>query len=875
MNDLHIAGSLAVAGESVRLEALRLQALRDLDVLDSAPEAEFDDLAKLAAIICNAPMALVSLVDADRQWFKARCGLDAQETPREGGFCSHSIEQSALFEVPDATLHPIFATHPLVTGEPHIRFYAGVPLSGLEGFRYGMLCVIDVKPRLLTEEQRDGLTRLARRASDALETRRLKRLAEDRESTLNQLLEAMPDGVVTCDAAGLLGEFNLAARNWHGVDPRALPPEEWAAHFDLYRPDGEALLTSDEVPLLRALRGEHVREAEIIIRAAGQPERIVRCNGESVHAADGKLLGAICVMHDVTRLKAAEDTARLEAERFADAFAAAAQGMALVSLEGRWLETNDALCAMFGYSRDELLAIDFQTLTHPDDLQSDLELVNDLLTGRKQGYQMEKRYFHRTGAIIHAHLSVSLVHDAMGQPLHFVSQMQDFTQRYQAERALRESEQKFRSVLEHTHDAFVACDATGAIIEWNQAAEDTFGWRRSEVMGMLLGEVIVPPRKREAHHADVAHFLQTGESRALERRLQLPAWHRAGYEFPAELIISMLNIGERKVFSVFLHDITARVQVSDAMAATAAQLRLITDNVPALIAHVGPDLRYRFVNRAHAEFFGRDPLDVVGLHMRDVIGPEQFKFVAPMIELVQAGHEASFDMDVRDLNGENRHLRVTYVPEAVPDARGLGATGPMSFYLMVHDQTAQVRLARMFRDQVLLDELTGLPNRAAWNEKLAGAIARAQAEQTPIAVLFLDLDGFKQINDTHGHAAGDHVLREFAAAIRDTLRNEDVVARLGGDEFVVLLDRVGDIDVDPLKIAAKILERVASGTTSDGQHLPIRPSIGIGIQRGPIFDAVALMRCADEEMYAVKRTHDQAPRVRECDTVPEVLDVVG
>jgi len=301
MTDPDIARSLATASESLRLEALR-----DLGVLDSAPEEAFDDLAKLAAIVCQVPIALVSLVDADRQWFKARCGLDAQETPRDVAFCAHAIKQAALFEVPDATLDPRFADNPLVTGEPHIRFYAGVPLSGSQGYPYGTLCVIDVKPRLLTEEQRDGLARLARRASDALETRRLKRRAEDRESTLTQLLEAMPDGVVTCDAGGLLGEFNRTARDWHGIDPRVLPPEEWAVHFGLYRPDGDALLPMDEVPLLRALRGEHVREAEIIIRAAGQPERIVRCSVEPVRAADGTLLGAVCVMQDVTRRKQAE-----------------------------------------------------------------------------------------------------------------------------------------------------------------------------------------------------------------------------------------------------------------------------------------------------------------------------------------------------------------------------------------------------------------------------------------------------------------------------------------------------------------------------------------------------------------------------------------
>ncbi len=140
--------------------------------------------------------------------------------------------------------------------------------------------------------------------------------------------------------------------------------------------------------------------------------------------------------------------------------------------------------------------------------------------------------------------------------------------------------------------------------------------------------------------------------------------------------------------------------------------------------------------------------------------------------------------------------------------------------------------------------------------------------------MFLDLDDFKQINDTHGHAAGDHVLREFATALRDTLRPEDIVARLAGDEFVVLLDRVSDIEVDPLKIAAKIFERVARGTTFEGHHISIHPSIGIGIQRAPNYDATALMRYADEAMYASKRSHNQTPQIRDCDAEPDVVNVV-
>ena len=839
-------------------ELFRVEALHSLGVLDSAPEQAFDDLVALASMICDAPISLVSLIDADRQWFKARRGLDVQETPRSLAFCSHAIEQSGLFEVEDARLDPRFHDNALVTGAPNIRFYAGAPLVGAQGHSYGTLCVIDTKPRKLTEAQGDGLQRLARRTCDALETRNKRRRAEGRETTLLRLLESMPDGVVTCDAEGILGEFNQTAREWHGTDPRALPPQEWSAHFNLFRKDGQTPLPIEEIPLLRALRGQHVREAEIVIRATNQRPRTVLCNGEPLHALDHKLLGAVCVMHDVTQQRAMEDVARLEAERFGEAFAAAAQGMAIVSLEGGWLEVNDALCEILGYSREELSALDFQSITHPEDLQSDLQLVAELVAGNSRSYQMDKRYFHKSGRQIHAHLSVSIVRDALGNPVHFVSQIQDFTSRYQAEQLLRESEQKFRSVLEHTHDAFVAMSDAGHIIEWNRAAEVTFGWRRSDVIGKSLDQVIVPPRLRKAHRDGMTRFLTTRNSEVLNRRLQLPALHRAGYEFPIELTISQVRNGEHQVFSAFMHDITMREKNREELKATAAQLRTVTDNVPALVAHVGADMRFRFVNRHYAYWCGREPEEIVGMHMRDVMPAKDFIELQPRLDRVLSGHVETFDSDVRTLDGELRHMHATYVPEIRPDR---GESTASSFHVMLHDQTAQVRLARLLGQQALRDELTGLPNRTAWNEELCRAVDRVQRSGAPLVVMFLDLDDFKQINDAHGHAAGDHVLKEFARALRETLRTSDLVARLAGDEFVVLLDQVADIDRDLPQVAAKILAHLGDGVIFQGQTLTVRPSIGIGIQRGP---GDALVHCADEAMYAAKRAEDRAPQIREC-----------
>jgi GAF domain-containing protein len=154
-------------------EAGRLAVLREYGVLDTLPEASFDDIAFLASYICGAPIALVSLVDEVRQWFKAKVGTDIEETPRDVAFCAHAIlKPDEVFVVPDAHEDPRFATNPLVRDEPHVRFYAGAPLVSPEGMPLGTLCVFDEVPGYLSPAQNRALSALAREVVVHLELRR-------------------------------------------------------------------------------------------------------------------------------------------------------------------------------------------------------------------------------------------------------------------------------------------------------------------------------------------------------------------------------------------------------------------------------------------------------------------------------------------------------------------------------------------------------------------------------------------------------------------------------------------------------------------------------------------------------------------------------
>jgi GAF domain-containing protein len=143
-------------------EAERLNTLRGYEILDTHPEDRFDDLTRLAALICSTPISLISLVDEDRQWFKSKTGLEVCQTPREEAFCAHAIMSPELLLVPDATRDPRFANNPLVLGELHVRFYAGAPLTAPNGHHLGALCVIDRVPRQLSGEQQESLRILGR-----------------------------------------------------------------------------------------------------------------------------------------------------------------------------------------------------------------------------------------------------------------------------------------------------------------------------------------------------------------------------------------------------------------------------------------------------------------------------------------------------------------------------------------------------------------------------------------------------------------------------------------------------------------------------------------------------------------------------------------
>lgn len=237
-------------------EAERLVALRAYAILDTEDEYPFDALTELAAGLLGAPIALVSLIDAHRQWFKSHHGLDASETPREVSFCGHVVAQGASLVVTDTLADIRFADNPFVMGEPHVRFYAGMPLRTPEGFVLGTLCVIDTVPRQPTEKELRLLALLADQVVDQLEARRKRQqlvveraqaLAEARRTEI--LFEAMTEGVIVFTRDGAVFDANSAAARMLGVPASELIGRSFAdGTWRCVREDGNPLPLDEHPP---------------------------------------------------------------------------------------------------------------------------------------------------------------------------------------------------------------------------------------------------------------------------------------------------------------------------------------------------------------------------------------------------------------------------------------------------------------------------------------------------------------------------------------------------------------------------------------------------------------------------------------------------
>jgi PAS domain S-box-containing protein len=457
-------------------EMERLAALRSFGILDSEPELAYDELSALAAYICQTPVALVSLIDENRQWFKSRVGWTAEETPREVAFCAHAILLPSLFIVPDASADDRFANNPLVTSSPGIRFYAGAPLVTAEGHALGTLCVMDHKPRELTAEQAQALRALSHQVVAQLRLR--KQLAEQlrvnaelaqANETLREAIahrqraeqalhesehrldQAMQIAKQTSWEANLVTGAAVAHGPWDGLGygPNGIPPrlEAWR---DLIHPDDRL---ANKTAMKDYLEGRtSVYQSEYRVRRRdGAWMWIYSCGSVVEYDEDHRPVRMVGTLTDITDRKQIEEELRRAKARLDLAMQAAQQSPWEIDLTSDRVTLN-TIGPVLGRglgSRPRHLDM-YRAVVHPDDASACEAAYQAVREGRSPMFKAEFRmrdahgrwvWFYACGRVIE--------HDAAGRPACMVGVSTDITDRKQAEEALRESERTTNSILSH------------------------------------------------------------------------------------------------------------------------------------------------------------------------------------------------------------------------------------------------------------------------------------------------------------------------------------------------------------------------------------------------------------------------------------------
>ena len=434
-------------------------------------------------------------------------------------------------------------------------------------------------------------------------------------------------------------------------------------------------------------------------------------------------------------------------------------------------------------------------------------------------------------------------------------------------------------------------DASGRIIDWNHAAQRTFGYDRDEVVGRELAETIVPERLRQAHREGLARYLRTGERRILDERTELSAIHRDGYEFPIEITISCArpagagggaDAAGEPIFHAFLHDISERrlsEQVLRAMqSVTTAMARADTPEaaLEAVLERLGQDMGWDV--GAFWGVAGDGALDLVAGWAGGRVDASEFERLSRQLRLEPGAGLPGQAMQsrepiwIQDYAADPGMLRARAARTAglhsavcVPATREGEVVGIIEFFctdLRLRDRAVVGALAsvgghigellgvleerdalvRRLETLALTDQLTGLPNRRAWEDTVSRELARAARDGLPVCVAVLDLDGFKRYNDDRGHLAGDGLLTRAAEAWRAELRGGDVLARYGGDEFAALIPGRA---LDTAVVVVERLRRAApDGCTCSG---------GVAMWDGGE-SATELFGRADAALYVAKQS---------------------
>lgn len=823
-------------------EVQRLAVLASYGVLDSASEDEFDSIAKLAATACDAPIVFVSLVAEHRQWFKASVGVgpELSETPRNVSFCGHTILGDDVMQVCDATLDPRFKDNPLVTGAENFRFYAGAPLTTIDGFNLGALCVIDRRPRRLTAAQITTLKQLAALAVRLLESRRSK----DRAVVLGHMLDNSSNEIYVFDANTFKFVYaNEGARRHTGysvnellmLTPRDLQPDLNAEAF------GKAImpLVSGEQP--------HVAFESVCLRKDGTRYPVEA----RLHLSQYEFGSAfVAVVNDISTRKRIEEQLQESRDQLRLALRGSRVGLLDFNLVDGSAYLNEEWYPITGYEfPDNRTTLAFiQEITHSEDRAGVVQEFRRALSGETAHYDVqhrmkiasgEWRWFNIRGMVVER--------DAHGRALRMTGTFKDISELKHAQDQLL----LYHEVFHHSTNGIIISDARTSgypILSVNPAFCATTGYGSEEILGrncrFLQGD--------DRNQSDL-QIVRKGLEAGRETRTLLRNYRKDGSLFWNELIVYPVcdTMGTVTHFVGIQNDVTQRKALEDALYAEKERAEVTLHSIGDGVITTDEHGRITYLNPVAENMTGWRNTDATGRVIGEIFVlidgatslPTQDPITRVLKENITLGLPINSVLVQRD--GSQIAIEDSAAPIRDRDGNAVGAV------LTFHDVTETRKMAINMSHLAQHDFLTNLPNRVLLQDRLDQAIAVAKRRHGRLALIFIDLDRFKNVNDSLGHAAGDKLLQAVAQRLTDSVRDSDTVCRQGGDEFVILLPELNE-PRDAAKVAEKLLTAGTLPYQIDDHELHITLSIGVSLYPDHGTDSDTVTKHADAAMYYAK-----------------------
>jgi diguanylate cyclase (GGDEF)-like protein/PAS domain S-box-containing protein len=415
---------------------------------------------------------------------------------------------------------------------------------------------------------------------------------------------------------------------------------------------------------------------------------------------------------------------------------------------------------------------------------------------------------------------------------------------------LRKSEARYRTVLDAAFDAIVTITPDGIVRWFNRGAERIFGYRAEEVIGQPV-TLLMPERYRELCVAGLHSYLQTGEARVVGGTTELVGLRSDGSEFPIEMSLGETHQDGERLFTGIIRDIAERKRFDEALERLSRQHGMVLEAAGEGIFGLDLHGNVTFVNPAASDKTGWSNQDLLGQPMHNLVhhtkpdGTPYPSEECPIYAAFTTGTTHSRDDEVF-WRKDGTSFPVEYTSSPIFEDGGIAGA-----VVTFRDITERKALKEQLQHQAFHDLITGLPNRALFIDRLERALTRANRRASKVAVLFMDLDNFKVVNDSLGHKAGDQMLVAVAERLKTCLRSEDTAARLGGDEFTILVEDIAGIG-EVVQIAERIADILRPPFALEEQEVFATVSTGIALNISAQEQPADLLRHADLAMYRAK-----------------------